>query len=136
MVNYKIEVIEGIDTVTTEKLKNVGITTFELLLENTKTKNQRKKLSEKTEIDESLILRFSNMVDLSRICGIGEKYSELLELSGVDTIVELSQRDSDNLFIKISEVNEEKDLTRKLPTLSQVEKWISDAKVLPRMLEY
>ncbi len=76
------------------------------------------------------------MVDLSRICGIGEKYSELLELSGVDTIVELSQRDSDNLFIKISEVNEEKDLTRKLPTLSQVEKWISDAKVLPRMLEY
>ena len=32
MVNYKIEVIEGIDTVTTEKLKNVGITTFELLL--------------------------------------------------------------------------------------------------------
>lgn len=136
MVNYKIDIIEGIDDITTEKLKNVGITTFELLLENTKTKTQRQELSEKTEIDESLILKFSNMVDLSRICGIAEKYSQLLELSGVDTIIELSQRNPENLFSKISEVNKEKKLTQKLPTLSQIEKWITDAKELPRMLEY
>jgi hypothetical protein len=77
-----------------------------------------------------------NLSDLFRIKGIGEEYSDLLEEAGVDTVVELSHRNAANLHAKIHEVNEAKKLVRRLPPLSSVEGWISEAKTLPRVIEY
>ena len=37
---------------------------------------------------------------------------------------------------KLSEVNAEKNLTRKVPSLKDVEKWIEEAKTIPRKLQY
>ncbi|NDV66349.1 DUF4332 domain-containing protein [Bacteroides sp. 224] len=136
MANYKIEEIEGIGPVMGEKFRNVGINTTDKLLENVKTKTQRKNLAEQTEISEKLILKFANMVDLFRITGVGQEYSELLEAAGVDTVPELAQRRADNLCAKMEEVNEQKKLTRRTPSLKEVEKWVEEAKTLPRVLEY
>jgi hypothetical protein len=36
----------------------------------------------------------------------------------------------------MSEVNAEKKLTRRVPTLAEVTKWIGEAKTLPRALTY
>jgi predicted flap endonuclease-1-like 5' DNA nuclease len=136
MANYKIEEIEGIGPVLGEKFRSVGITTTDLLLENTKTAKQRKELAEKIGIDEKKILKFANMVDLFRIKGIGAEFAELLESSGVDTVPELAQRNPENLFKKMEQVNEEKKLTRRVPSLKEVTAWIEEAKTLPRVLEY
>lgn len=136
MANYKIEEIEGIGPALGEKLRSVGITTTNKLLEEVKTKVQRQQLAEKTEISEKLILRFANMVDLFRITGVGQEYADLLEASGVDTVPELATRNPENLFAKMEEVNEAKKLTRKIPTLKEVEKWVAEAKELPRVLTY
>ena len=136
MANYKIEEIEGIGPVLGEKLRNAGVTTTDKLLEETKTKTQRKDLAEKTGISEAEILRFANMADLFRIMGIGQEYSDLLEASGVDTVPELATRNAENLLAKMEEVNKAKELTRKVPSLKEVEKWIAEAKELPRALTY
>ena len=136
MANYKIEEIEGIGPVLGEKLRNAGATTTDKLLEETKTKTQRKDLAEKTGISEAEILRFANMADLFRIMGIGQEYSDLLEASGVDTVPELATRNAENLLAKMEEVNKAKELTRKVPSLKEVEKWIAEAKELPRALTY
>ncbi|NDV57442.1 DUF4332 domain-containing protein [Bacteroides sp. 519] len=136
MANYKIEEIEGIGPVMGEKFRAEGINTTDKLLENVKTKTQRKNLAEKTDISEKLILRFANMVDLFRITGVGQEFSELLEAAGVDTVPELAQRRPDNLCAKMEEVNEQKKLTRRTPSLKEVEKWVEEAKTLPRVLEY
>jgi predicted flap endonuclease-1-like 5' DNA nuclease len=136
MANCKIEEIEGIGPVLGEKFRSVGITTTDLLLENTKTAKQRKELAEKIGIDEKKILKFANMVDLFRIKGIGAEFAELLESSGVDTVPELAQRNPENLFKKMEQVNEEKKLTRRVPSLKEVTAWIEEAKTLPRVLEY
>lgn len=136
MANYKIEEIEGIGPVLGEKLRSVGVTTTDKLLEETKTKAQRKELAEKTGISEAEILRFANMADLFRIMGIGQEYSDLLEASGVDTVPELATRNAENLLAKMEEVNKAKELTRKVPSLKEVEKWIAEAKELPRALTY
>ena len=45
-----------------------------------------------------MILEWVNHVDLFRIKGVGEEYSDLLEEAGVDTVVELAQRKADNLY--------------------------------------
>ncbi|HCC51394.1 MAG TPA: DUF4332 domain-containing protein [Porphyromonadaceae bacterium] len=136
MANYKIEEIEGIGVVLGEKLRKVGVTTTGKLLEETKTKAQRKDLAEKSGISEDKILRFANMADLFRINGVAQEYSDLLEASGVDTVPELAMRNAQNLLAKMEEVNSAKKLTRRVPTLKEVEKWIAEAKELPRALTY
>lgn len=55
---------------------------------------------------------------------------------GVDTVVELSHRNAENLQEKMQQVNDQKKLVRRPPTLNEVEKWIAQAKNLPRAVEY
>jgi hypothetical protein len=61
---------------------------------------------------------------------------QTLEAAGVDTVVELAQRNPANLFEKLAEVNEEKQLVRKMPTSSEVEDCVTQAKDLPRVITY
>jgi predicted flap endonuclease-1-like 5' DNA nuclease len=136
MANYKIEEIEGIGPVLGEKLRKAGVTSTDKMLENTKTKKQRKDLAEATGIDEQRILKFANMADLFRITGVGQEFSELLEAAGVDTVPELAQRNAENLTAKMEAVNAAKKLTRRTPSTKEVEKWIEEAASLPRALEY
>lgn len=132
----KIEAIEGIGPVYGEKLLAIGVRTVEKLLKTGATKKGRIQLAEDTGISEELILTWVNHADLFRIKGVGPQYSELLEASGVDTVVELANRNPENLFAKMREVNAEKRLVRLTPALVQVQSWVSQAKDLPRAVFY
>jgi predicted flap endonuclease-1-like 5' DNA nuclease len=136
MANYKIEEIEGIGPATGEKLRSAGIATIDKLLENARTKQQRSALAESTGISEKLVLKYANMADLFRIGGVGQEYAELLEAAGVDTVPELATRKPENLVLKMEEVNNAKNLSRRTPSLKEVEKWVTEAKELPRILEH
>jgi hypothetical protein len=81
-------------------------------------------------------LTFVNMADLFRIKGVAGKYAELLVCSGVDTVKELKMRNGANLAEKRAEVRAEKNLTRNVPSQSQVENWIKQAGDLPGAIEY
>lgn len=128
--------IEGIGASYTQKLKKVGIATTEALLKQGGSPAARKDLEEKTGISHTLLLEWINHADLFRIKGVGEEYSDLLEEAGVDTVVELAQRNAENLLEKMTEVNNAKKLVRRLPVLSQVKDWVDQAKKLPRMVSY
>jgi predicted flap endonuclease-1-like 5' DNA nuclease len=132
----KIEEIEGIGPTYAKKLVEAGIKTTDDLLEAGATPKGRENLAAKTGISGKLILKWVNMADLIRIKGVGEEYSELLEVAGVDTVVELSKRVPENLHAKMLEVNEERKLVRRAPTLNEVKQWIDEAKTLPRKIEY
>jgi predicted flap endonuclease-1-like 5' DNA nuclease len=136
MANQKIEDIEGIGAVMGEKFRSAGVKDTDSLLQNALTPKQRKQLAEKTGLSEARILKFANMADLYRISGVGSEYSELLEAAGVDTVPELAKRNAANLTQAMATLNQEKKLTRQVPTESEVTKWIEQAKGLPRMLEY
>jgi len=128
--------VEGIGETYAEKLKAIGIATTEALLKQGATPQGRKDIAEKSGISPTLILEWVNLSDLFRIKGVGEEYSDLLEEAGVDTVVELSKRNAENLFKKLMEVNAEKKFVRRLPTQKQVEDWIAQAKELPRIVTY
>ncbi|MEW6181308.1 MAG: DUF4332 domain-containing protein [Chloroflexota bacterium] len=128
--------IEGIGEKYAAKLQAADVTTLEDLLEKGNTPQKRKALAEATGASEKLILEWVNLADLFRIKGIGEEYSDLLEEAGVDTVVELAQRNPENLLAKMAEINEQKKLVRRLPVLSQVQDWVEQAKKLPRVIEY
>jgi len=128
--------IEGVGDKYAQKLKAAGITTTQKLLEMGASPKGRKDIAAKTGIGDALILEWINHVDLFRITGVGEEYADLLEEAGVDTIPELAQRKSENLYKKMIEVNKIKKLVRRMPIQSQVADWIMQAKQLPRVITY
>ncbi len=132
----KIVAVEGIGEVYAQKLQAAGIATVEALLAAGASPKGRQEIADKTGIAASLILEWVNRVDLFRIKGVGEEYSDLLEVAGVDTVPELAQRNAEHLFQKLVAANQEKKRVRKLPTQAQVGDWIEQAKNLPRVVTY
>lgn len=136
MANKKIDDVEGIGPAIGEKLRTAGVSDTDTLLKETKTPAQRKALAAKAGLTDKQILKFANMVDLYRISGVGAEYAELLEAAGVDTVPELARRRADNLTTAMADLNTAKKLVRRVPTGTEVAKWVEQAKGLPRMLEY
>lgn len=128
--------IEGIGPAYAAKLRAAGVTTVEGLLEVGRTKKGRAQLADKTGVSEKLILEWVNLADLWRVQGVGSEYSDLLEEAGVDSCAELAQRNAANLTAKLAEVNQQKNLVRALPTQTQVEGWIEEAKRIKIAVEH
>ncbi|MBN1572322.1 MAG: DUF4332 domain-containing protein [Deltaproteobacteria bacterium] len=135
-MGYPIKDIEGIGDAYKGKLNKVGITNTNQLLERGKTPKGRKELEDSTGIGHKLILEWVNLADLMRIKGVAEEYSDLLEEAGVDTVKELRNRRADNLYQQIKEINDKKNLVRRLPSEKSVADWIEQAKKLPPVVEY
>lgn len=128
--------VQGIGPAYAEKLAKVGIHTTDALLREGATPDGRKKVAESSGISHEFILKWVNMVDLYRIKGIGSQYSELLEAAGVDTVVELSKRVAEHLNSKMIEINQARNLLNHMPGVKKVERWIEQAKRLPRVVTY
>ena len=131
-----IQKVEGIACEHAKELSKAGVLTTEDLLMEGATPQGRKDIEYVTRLSNKLILKWVNIVDLFRIKGISEEYSELLEASGVNTVPELAGRNPEHLYKKIIEVNNEKKLVRRPPSESMVASWIEQAKKLPRIVEY
>lgn len=132
----KIESIEGIGPKFGEALRSAGVRTVDDLLEAGATKKARGTLAQRTGISEVRVLKCVNMADLFRINGVASQYAELLENAGVDTVKELKHRNAINLANKMTEVNEEKNLVRRTPSVKVIEGWISQAGKLPPKVTY
>jgi predicted flap endonuclease-1-like 5' DNA nuclease len=135
-VDYRIEKIEGIGPAYAKKLAVASIHKTSHLLSQCSSAKGRKAVATKTGLDEKQLLKWANMADLMRISGVGEEYSELLEAAGVDTVKELRNRRPDSLTAKMAEVNQAKHLTRQIPGLKQVTKWVDQAKSLAPLISH
>ena len=135
-MSYKIQEIEGIGPVYAEKLAAADIDTTEELLKLCCDARGRKATAEKTGVSESQLLKWANMADLMRISGIGSEFSELLEAAGVDTVKELRNRNAGNLAAKMAEVNEQKKLTRTVPSEKTVAGWVDQAKSMDPLITH
>lgn len=133
---YKIIDVEGIGEVYSKKLIEAGINTVDDLLEKCVKPAGRKELAEASGISAKLILTWTNHADLMRINGVGPQFSELLEAAGVDTVKEFRHRKAENLVAKMIEINEQKNLVNRVPSVTEVQKMIDQAKELPPMMEY
>ena len=132
----RLETIEGIGPHYAARLREAGVRSTDALLAAGGTARGRQELAQKTGIGDEYILDWVNRSDLMRVRGIGEEYSDLLEWAGVDTTVELGQRNAQQLHSKLLEVNAAKRLVRRPPSLKMVADWIVQARSLPRAISY
>ncbi len=119
------------------KLNAVGIWLCSELLEKGATKAGRSEIATSSGCEEKSVLRWVNQVDLfSRISGVSETLANLLEVAGVDTVVELATRVPANLTAKIVEVNEAEKIVETAPTEEEIGAWVAQAKELPRVISH
>jgi len=135
-MSYSIIRIEGIGKEYAKKLKAVGISTTDILLDRCRTPQDRATLAKESGVSPNLILEFANLADLMRLSGVGEEWADMLEEAGVDTVKELKTRNPQALYEKMIEVNKAKKLVRRTPPLSYVERWVKEAIYTDASLEY
>lgn len=132
-MGVRITQLEGMTPELAQALRAIGLNNSDKLLAAAAQPQGRAQLADRLGLDERAVLELANRADLARIKGIGRIYSDLLEAAGVDTVVELAQRNPDNLFDKLIEVAARHHV-RRLPRRAQVHDWIEQAKQLPRAL--
>jgi len=134
-MTISVRQLRGMTATTAAKLRSIGITRSDQLLEAARTPEGRKDLAAKTGLSSAEVLELANRADLARIKGIGEVYSNLLENCGVDTCMELARRNPENLHARLV-TDAAASGVRRAPALSQVTDWIEQAKALGRGIEY
>ena len=133
----RIDEIEGIGPVYAEQLAGAGVSTTDALLEQGAKPGGRAALETATGISHARLLGWVNRVDLMRIKGVGSEYSDLLEAAGVDSPAELAGRNPANLATTFLEVDAARpSKVRRVPTESEIQGWIDQAKDLPRVVEH
>ena len=132
-----IEEVEGIGPVLAEKLREGGVRTADDLLTKGGPRSARELLAQTTGIDASRILEWVNHVDLMRLPGVGEEYSDLLEAAGVDSLAELARRNPDNLAQTFQELDAARpDWIRRLPSAETVGGWVESAAAYEKVVEH
>ena len=131
-----INKFRGISYELKNQLRKQGFNNSDQILEATRTPAGRQSVAESLGVDYQVVLKLANRADLARVKGIGGIFSDLLEHAGVDTVRELANRRPDNLHARLLEINFEKELAGRVPTLKAVQDWVGQAGELPGMLEY
>lgn len=120
--------IESIDEKNAKKLKTVGITTVESLLDAGATAAKRKTLAKDAKVNEKQLLRWVKHADLFRIKGVAGLKAELLEGIGVSNINQLGKKDPVKLREEMLSYNDKKNLVQRVPGMIQVKRWVQTAK--------
>jgi predicted flap endonuclease-1-like 5' DNA nuclease len=133
----RIEEVEGVGPVNASKLEKAGVSSTDDLLEQGAKPSGRARLASESGISGEVILGWVNHVDLMRIKGVGSEYSDLLEAAGVDSPGELARRNAANLATTFQEVDAARpDMVRRVPSESEIQGWIDQAKDLPKVVEH
>jgi predicted flap endonuclease-1-like 5' DNA nuclease len=121
---YPIEAIEGIGVVYGRRLKRLGIYSTLDLLNKASSAVGREELAAQSKVSTRKILEWVNRADLMRVPGIGEEYSDLLGMAGVKSALALRLSVPIILLDRMREINNEKKLVRRLPSLDDVTAWV------------
>ncbi|MEB3284689.1 MAG: DUF4332 domain-containing protein [Candidatus Sericytochromatia bacterium] len=138
-VVYRTVDVLGIGPVYSAKLEAAGIKTVKQLLLAGTTRSARARLVSVTGISSKLLLTWINHADLMRVTGAGPEYSRLLERAGVDTVLELSRRNSVNLVAALRAANGMgggKRLVKRLPNITTTTRWVDNANQFVRLITY
>lgn len=131
-----IKEFEAINSKQARSLNDVGIYTTQQLLESAASASGRMSLADQTNIDADLILSWANMIDLMRVDGLSYKSSKLLVDSKVTTVPKLAYCDPARLVKKLKLSNEKLKLFVKNLELKKIEKFIINAKTLPKIISH
>jgi hypothetical protein len=134
--SFKVRDFRGVDPVQVEKLEDLGIVTTNQLLTAGRTPADRKNLSQKTGIPQSLILEWVKLSDLSRIGAVKSVRARLYYGAGLDTPRKFIPWEAPALRHMLQEFIERTGFDGIAPLPKEMENAIADARHLPDLVEY
>lgn len=129
-MGYSIRDLADVPAAAAGRLQDLGVTTTQQLLERTRDAASRNALAQQIGASTQQVLAWANEADLLRIPDLAGSTTQLLEAAGVESLAELAGRNADLLAARITEVNQELQLTERVPSAGQVAAWIEQAKAL------
>jgi predicted flap endonuclease-1-like 5' DNA nuclease len=124
----------GIQPELEARLKVLGIRDSDDLLRFCATPSSVANLARATGVEVHVIRQLVHRADLTRIRGIGETYTMLLEEAGVGSLKELATRCPEDLRAQFSAINRERQLVGRVPALAMVSGWVTKARRLPAIV--
>jgi hypothetical protein len=114
------------------KLKTKGVKDAEDLIVLCGHNGDLQKLAIDLGIDAETLRCLLDRAHLSRIRGIGEAYTQLLEAAGVKTVADLAAKSPEQLRTQFETLNERRKLVGRVPALAMVNGWVNKAQKLPK----
>lgn len=129
------ELMEIIEPSTVNRLESFGIRSIDHLLDRCRTAEEQRVFEHGIGLTTRRVTQWVCRADLARIGGIGGEYVALLEAAGVKSTGDLARRDAKELQALLSRINKRRRLVKRVPALSNVQKWIVSAKALPPLYQ-
>ena len=133
--SYEVEEVEGIGKSYGQKLRDIGISTTEQLLNQCCNMNGRVTVAEHVGIEDFVVRKWASMADLMRLSGVEGQFSELMVYAGIDSVQDLGQQSAGALHNKLSTTNEQQKRVKTIPDESSLELMISQAKSLKAIMQ-
>ena len=134
-MSLHVSKLRGISLETRRKLKRQGISYTHQLLREAGSAEQRRRLAERSRMDELALLRLVRRADLARVKGVGAIFADMREMIGVDQVATLAEQDPLDLRARLYQLNAAERLARRAPTPAEVQQWICQARALPRLVD-
>lgn len=118
------------------KLIAAGVCSTAQLLQIGASRRGRQTIAMTTAIKEKLVYNWVCRADMARIEGLDHQHAEQLEQAGVIALPELATTNAQTLHLKMQALHDQERSDGALPELGELERWITAAKTLPRIVEY
>lgn len=112
------------------RLAALGIESPTDLLARTRCTADQHALATQLGVATLRVQRWSERAALMQVPGLGALYVHLLNEAGVTTLARLAQADAAALFDRMTQVNRQRKIVRRLPTAAHLQAWIGAARQL------
>lgn len=133
--SYEVEEVEGIGKNYGKKLRDLGISTTEQLLNQCCNMDGRIIVAEQIGIEDFVVRKWASMSDLMRLSGVEGQLSELMVYAGIDSVQDLGQQNATTLHATFSASNQEQHRVKTIPDESSLALIISQAKSLNTIMQ-
>ena len=94
-------------------------------------------IHEQGKIDLERVEQWANLIDLFRVPNLSARECELLYNSNINSVKELSHRQSLRIFYKLREIDSEtRFIVLSFPTFAQIDEWIYFAKNMSKRIKF
>lgn len=133
----KLSDFPGVNPDAVSKLNQLGMKNTKQLFPHVLTREDRRELAEKTQIDEADILELTKLTDVARTKWVGPKFARLLIESEYDTVEKVAGSDYEELYRALVRVNEKKELYQGKFGLDDMKAWVTMAvQDVPLVIRY
>jgi hypothetical protein len=133
--SYEVEEVEGIGSSYGKKLRDMGISTTEQLLNQCFNTDGCVTVAEHVGIEDFVIRKWASMSDLMRLNGVEGQFSELMVYAGIDSVQDLGKQSASALHSRLSTSNETQNRVKSIPDEASLDLMITQAKSLKAIIQ-